>query len=72
MKAKIILRAISALMFVIAVVFLGFVFTHPEFGSVFNIGKLEIGATVWRIFYAVYITTMIGLFVGSFFVKTNA
>lgn len=69
---KIVLRSISAVMFVIAVVYLGYVFTHPEFGSVFYIGKLEIGPTIWRIFYAVYAAIMIGLFVGSFFVKNKA
>ncbi len=70
--AKVVLRIISAVMFVIAVVYLGYVFTHPEFGSVFYIGKFEIGPTIWRIFYAVYAATMIGLFVGSFFVKNKA
>ncbi len=69
--AKIVLRAISALMFVIAVIFLGYVFTHPEFGSVFNIGKLEIGPTIWRVFYCLYAAAMIGLFAGSFFVKSK-
>lgn len=70
--AKIVLRAISAVMFVIAIVYLGFVFTHPEFGSVFHIGKFEIGPTIWKIFYALYATIMVGLFVGSFWIKTKA
>lgn len=69
--AKIALRAISALMLVIAVIFLGYVFTHPEFGTVFNIGKIEIGPAVWKAFYCLYAVTMIGLFVGSFFVKSK-
>ena len=69
--AKIVLRTISAFMFVIAVVYLGYVFTHPEFGSVFNIGKFQIGSAVWRIFYCLYAVTMVGLFVGSSFVKAK-
>lgn len=68
---KIVFRVISLMMLVIAILFLGYAFTHPEFGSVFYIGKLEIGPAIWRVLYAAYATITVGLFVGSFLIKTN-
>lgn len=69
---KIVFRVISLIMLVIAILFLGYAFTHPEFGSVFYIGKVEISSSVWRLLYAVYLAVTVGLFVGSFWVKTKS
>ena len=60
-------RWISLGMLAVAIVFLTLALNHPEWGSVFTIGSIRIGATVWQIFYALYVVVMIGLFVGSCF-----
>lgn len=67
--SKKILRIISGVMLIIAVVFLSIVLTHPEFGTVFYIGNLRIGAAIWRAFYLIYAVVMVGLFVASFFCR---
>lgn len=65
---KTILRTISVIMLIVAIVFLVFALSHPEAGTVFHIGNLTIGSTVWKIFYIVYTVVMIVLFTVSFFV----
>lgn len=69
MKLKKILRAVSLFMLIIAIAFLIFALSHPQFGTVFYIGGLAIGSDIWRAFYAVYVTIMVDLFLASFFVK---
>lgn len=69
MKAKAILRLISLVMFVVAVIFVVCALSCPTCGSVFYIGSLRIGSEVWRAFYAVYALVMVLLFVLSFFVR---
>lgn len=69
MKAKTILRLISLVMFVIAVVFVFIALSCPTCGSVFYIGSIRIGSEVWRAFYSIYAIVMAVLFVLSFFVK---
>ena len=69
MKLRIILRAVSLLMLIIAIAFLIFALSHPQLGAVFYIGDLAIGSDIWRSFYAVYTTIMVTLFGVSFFVK---
>ena len=69
MKLKKILRAVSLFMLIIAIAFLIFALSHPQLGSVFYIGDLAIGSDIWRVFYAVYVTIMVDLFLASFFVK---
>ena len=64
--SKKILRIISGVMFIIAVVFLSIALTHPEFGTVFYIGSLRIGAAIWRAFYLIYAVVMAALFIASF------
>lgn len=64
--SKKILRIISGVMFIIAVVFLSIALTHPELGTVFYIGSLRIGAAIWRAFYLIYAVVMVALFVASF------
>lgn len=65
---KIILRIVSGAMLFVAIVFLSFALTHPEFGTVFYIGSWEIGPAIWRAFYLIYAVVMVGFFVASFFV----
>ena len=64
--SKKILRIISGVMLIIAVVFLSIALTHPEFGTVFYIGNLRIGAAIWRAFYLIYVVVMVALFIASF------
>lgn len=64
--SKKILRIISGVMFIIAVVFLSIALTHPELGTVFYIGSLRIGAAIWRAFYLIYAVVMVALLVASF------
>ena len=71
MKLKKILRAVSLFMLIIAIAFLIFALSHPQLGSVFYIGDLAIGSDIWRVFYAVYATIMVDLFLASFFVKNE-
>ena len=69
MKLKRILRLISLVMLIIAVVFLAFALTHPEYGTVFYIGNLKIGSSILRGFYALYAIVTVALFGASFLVK---
>ena len=56
--SKKILRIISGVMLIIAVVFLSIALTHPELG---------------RVFYIIYVIIMAGLFIASFYVgKENS
>lgn len=64
--SKKILRIISGVMLIIAVVFLSIALTHPELGTVFYIGSLRIGAAIWRAFYLIYAVVMVALLVASF------
>ena len=66
MNAKIVLRIISGVMLIAAIVFLAVALNHPEMGTVFYIGGLRIGVAVWRAFYLIYTVTMIALFGISF------
>ena len=68
MKKGMVLRVISLVMFVVAVIFVACALANPAFGSVFYIGDIRIGSDVWRAFYAVYAIVMAILFVLSFFV----
>ena len=73
MLSKKILRIISGVMLIIAVVFLSIALTHPELGRVFYIGDLRIGSAIWRVFYIIYAIIMVGLFIASFYVgKENS
>ena len=69
MQTKTILRLISLVMFVVAVIFVACALSCPTCGSVFYIGSIRIGADVWRAFYAIYAIVMVLLFVLSFFVR---
>ena len=64
-------RIISGIMLIVAILFLAVAFSHPELGTVFYIGGLKIGAVIWRAFYLLYLITMVGFFLASFFVKNR-
>lgn len=69
MQTKTVLRVVSLVMFVIAVIFVACALSCPTCGSTFYIGSLRIGSDVWRAFYAIYAVVTVFLFVLSFFVK---
>lgn len=66
---KIVLRTISIIMFLVAVVFIAVALSNPTLGSVFYIGNIRIDADVMHAFYNIYAIIMISLFIASFFVK---
>lgn len=53
-------------LFVVAIIFIACALANPALGRTFYIG--EIGAEVWRVFYAIYAIIMGILFVTLFFV----
>jgi len=69
MKARRILRLISLVMLIVAVIFVFCALSNPALGKVFYIGSIKIGADIKRAFYAVYAIVMVALFGISFFVK---
>lgn len=69
MKAKCVLRIISLVMFMVAVIFLAIALSCPTCGSVFYIGSIRIGVEIWHAFYLIYTAVMVLLFVISFFIK---
>jgi uncharacterized membrane protein len=69
MSKKLILRLISLIMLVIAVVFVLCALSAPNLGSTIYIGSYAFGAEQWRMCYAAYVVIMAALFVASFFVK---
>ncbi len=66
-----ILRLISFIMFVVAVVFVACALSAPNLGRVFYIGNVKIGVEVWRAFYKIYAFVMVALFIASFFIKNK-
>ncbi len=71
MKTKNILRLISILMLVAAVIFVMCALACPTLGRTIYIGNFAFGAEQWRFLYMVYAIVMIALFVASFFVKKS-
>ena len=72
MKKSMVLRIISLVMFVVAIVFIACALANPALGRTFYIGNIAIGAEVWRVCYAIYAIVMAILFVLSFFVDKTA
>ena len=66
---KIVLRTISIIMFIVAVVFIAVALSNPALGGVFYIGDFRVDADVLHTFYNTYAIVMISLFIISFFVK---
>ena len=69
MSKKRVLRVISLLMFIVAVIFVGCALTCPTLGMTIYIGDFAFGAEQWRICYLIYVIVMVLLFVASFFAK---
>ena len=69
MKARIVLRVISLVMFVVGVIFVICALMTPTMGMVFYIGDLEIGVEIWHAFYIFYAVVTVFLFILSFLVK---
>lgn len=72
MKKGMVLRIISLIMFVVAIIFVACALANPALGRTFYIGNIAIGAEIWRVFYAIYAIVMAILFVLSFFVGKPA
>lgn len=69
MKTRKILRWISLIMLIAAVIFVFCALSAPNLGSTIYIGSFAFGAEQWRVCYKLYVVVMIALFVASFFVK---
>ena len=66
--AKYILRIIAGLMLIAAIVFVCCALANPGAGKTFYIGNWKIDATVWIVFYKIYLAIMVLLFAISFIV----
>lgn len=71
MKPKWVLRIISLIMFMAAVIFVAIALSCPTCGSVFYIGNWRVGVEVWHVFYVCYAAIMVLLFIISFFIKNK-
>ena len=71
MKMQPLLRRISLVMLVVAVVFVFCALSNPALGRTIYIGSFAFGAEQWRVCYAIYLLVMAGLFLTSFFVKNQ-
>lgn len=71
MSTRKLLRRISLLMLVIAVIFVFCALSNPALGRTIYIGSFAFGAEQWRVCYAIYLLVMAGLFLTSFFVKNQ-
>ncbi len=71
MTSKLLLRITSALMLLIAIIFLIIALTHPELGSAVDIGGAHFGAEQWRICYAAYAAVILMLFISSFLTESK-
>lgn len=71
MKTGKILRFVSLIMLIAAVIFVLCALSAPNLGRTVYIGDFAFGAKQWRVCYAVYAVVMIALFVASFFVKKS-
>lgn len=63
------LRRVSLAMLAAAVICVGCTLSAPNLGRTVYIGSFKFGVELWRLCYALYVLTMCGLFVASFFVK---
>lgn len=69
MNRKVVLRLISFMMFVAAVVFVLIAVSCPTLGRVFYIGSFRVDGDVLEVFYICYLVVMIVLFIVSFIGK---
>ena len=68
MKKSKLMRMISGIMFVVAVIFVFCALSNPALGSTIYIGSWAFGAEQWRVCYGIYVVVMIVLFALSFYV----
>ena len=69
MDTKKLLRLISVVMLIAAVIFVYCAVSCPTLGNVFYIGSVRIDAEIKRVFYGCYVILMALLFISSFFIK---
>ncbi len=69
MKKKTVMRLVSLCMLIAAVVFVVIALGNPQLGRVIWIGPFRFGVKEWYVCYGLYVLVMIGLFIGSFFVR---
>ena len=69
MSRKAVLRLISLVMFVVAVIFVIIAMSNPTLGHVFYIGSFRVDGDVLHIFYNIYLVIMILVFLLSFIGK---
>ncbi|MBQ3199180.1 MAG: hypothetical protein IJB67_02305 [Firmicutes bacterium] len=69
MDTRIVLRLVSLIMLIAAVVFVVCALSAPNLGQTIYIDGWEFGAEQWRVCYAIYAVVMIALFVVSFLVR---
>jgi len=69
MKTRKLLRLISLLMLIVAIIFVFCALACPTLGRTIYIGNFKFGAEQWRLCYKIYAIIMAALFVISFFVK---
>lgn len=68
MKKSKLMRLISGIMLLVAVIFVFCALSNPALGSTIYIGSWAFGAEQWRVCYQIYVVVMLVLFVGSFMV----
>ena len=68
MKKSKLMRLISGIMLIVAVIFVFCALSNPALGSTIYIGSWAFGAEQWRVCYGIYVVVMIVLFTLSFFV----
>ncbi len=69
MKKKTVMRLVSLCMLIAAVVFVVIALGNPQLGRVIWIGPFRFGVKEWYVCYGLYVLVMVGLFIGSFFVR---
>lgn len=69
MKMRRILRLISLVMLIVAIIFVFCALSCPTLGRTIYFGDYAFGAEQWRVCYAIYTIIMVVLFIVSFFVK---
>ena len=69
MKKKTVMRLVSLLLLIAAVVFVVIALGNPQLGRVIWIGPFRFGVKEWYACYGLYVLVMVGLFIGSFFVR---
>ena len=71
MSRKSMLRLVSLIMLIGAVIFIFCALACPTLGQTIYLGDWKFGAEQWRICYLIYVIVMAALFVASFFVKSS-